>query len=275
MFSFVSPLLIILSIGGIIYIILRRSGKTNLAEWPAHVRDRIFPLVKAVGRKLWHFVLEVKGLPKSQLLARLPKTFPKFHLPKKRLPFRLRGNPNEVYLASGEESLERGDFEEAERQFIRAIEKEPNSRRAYEGLGKLYMIQKKHEDAVETYKFLTKQHPESDTYFSNLAVALHAQKLYDRAIEAYEQAIAIAPDVASRYLNLGLTLEAKRHLEEAILNYRRAAELEPENTHFLMVLSEALIKKKDREEAELILEKILQIEPTNHLAREKLMQLKF
>lgn len=254
-----------------IFIVLRRSGKTNLAEWPEHfrefVRSRFWPALQSLARKLWHFVLEVKGLPKYRLLERLPRNLPRIHLPKKR--------PQDVYLTGGEASLARGDFDEAERQFIRAIEKEPDSRRAYEGLGKLYMLQKKHDDAIETYRYLARQFPDSDNYFSNLGQALHTQKLYDQAIEAYEQAIALAPEVAARYLNLGLTLEAKRHLEEAILNYRRAAELEPENTHFLMVLSEALVKKKDREEAELILEKILQLEPTNHLAREKLMQLKF
>jgi len=93
--------------------------------------------------------------------------------------------------------------------------------------------------------------------------------------QAYEKAIELAPDNAKRYANLGLTLEAQRHLEEAILNYRKAVELEKDNTQFLLMLSEALQKKGEKEEALSVLEHILVLEPTNHLAREKLMKLKF
>lgn len=285
MFSFIPLLLIILSLAGIIWIVLRRTenlgealAQTSISGWPGIVKkfliEKIWPGMKAAGRKLWHYILEVKGLSKAAS-SHFPKALPKIHLPKTRLPFLTHQNPAEVYLKKAEESMAREDFEDAERQLIRAIEKDPNSQPAYEALGKMYMAQKKFEDAIDTYKYLIKHFPDNDGYFSSLGQAYHNQKLYDQAIEVYERAIELNPAVASRYLNLGLTLEAKRHLEEGILNYKRAIELEPENTHFLIVLVEALIKKQDKEEAELILERILQLEPTNHLAREKLMQLKF
>lgn len=269
MFSFIPPVLIVLSIAGIIFIVLRKSPEVTAFFKKT---DRLRPILLKAARRFWHFVLEVKGLTRY---SHFPKTFPKIHLPKTKFPFLTPADSVEAYLDRAQESFEKGDFQDAERKFIKAIEKDPHNEEAFDGLGKLYLAQKKNGEAIETYKFLTKHYPKNDGYFSKLGQSYHSQKLYDQAVEAYEQAIALSPDNANRYVNLGLVLEAKKHLEEAILNYRKAVDLENGNTHFLMVLAEALMKKDEREEAESILEKILQLEPTNHLAREKLMQLKF
>lgn len=286
MFSFLPQLLIIVSLAGILIIVLRKVpgvpefvSKTPFKRLPSQgvkvVAGKIAKLFAILGEKLWHFVLEVKEISKSHTFPYFPTSFPKIHFPKPRLHFFKYPNSPAFFLAEAQASLTRGDFDDAERKFIKVIEKDAHNEEAFGGLGKLYLLQKKFEEAAETYKFLVKHHPANDGYYSNLGQAYHGQKLYDQAIEAYERAIELVPDNARRYINLGLTLEAKKHLEEAILHYRKAVDLEKNNTQFLMVLAEALIKKGDKEEAEILLEQILQLEPTNHLAREKLMQLKF
>lgn len=286
MFTFLPELLIVLSAVGIIVIVLRKVpgvsefvNKTPLAKIPVQgskaAAAKIWGQVKILGQKLWHFVLEVKEISKTRALPHLPKALPKIHLPRPNLKFFRHPDLPEAYLNAGLKSLEREDFPDAERKFIKVIEKDPHNEEAFSGLGKLYLSQKKFSEAVETYKFLIKHYPGNDTYYSNLGQAYHGEKLYDQAIDAYEHAIELVPENAKRYVNLGLTLEARKHLEEAILNYRKAVDMEKTNTQFLMVLAEALAKKGDREEAEILLEQILQLEPTNHVARERLMELKF
>lgn len=278
MFSFLPQALIVISVAGIIIIVLRRRPGLVPPRFWAVWGQELLGWIRLGSEKLWKFVLEVKELSKTRGFNYLPKKLPRFHIPhipKAKLPFFRSHDSPEYYVEEAKASLEREDYANAERQFIKVIEKDPKNREAYEGLGKLYLAQKSYQEAIETYKFLLKNHPDNDIYHANLGQAYHGQKLYDLAQEAYERAIELGPENAKRYVNLGLTLEARRHLEEAILNYKKAVVLEKENTQFLLVLSEALVKKGDKEEAELILEQVLQVEPTNHLAREKLMQLKF
>jgi tetratricopeptide (TPR) repeat protein len=286
MFSFLPELLIVLSLAGIIAIVLRKIpgvqefvSKTPLPKLPVHgaravaVKIRDYSVV--LGKKFWQFLLEVKETSKTGPLAKLPSKFSKIHIPRPNLKFLRPSESAEFYLSQAQDSLDKEAFEEAERKFIKVIEKDPHNEEAYAGLGRLYLSQKKFEEAIETYKFLLKSHPANDNYHSSLGQAYHGQKLYDQAMSAYETAIEMAPENAKRYVNLGLTLEARKHFAEAILNYRKALDLEKNNAQFMMVLAEALVKKGDKEEAKIFLEQILQLEPTNHLARERLMQLKF
>lgn len=289
MYSFIPQLLIILSVVGIIVIVLRRVPEArqvlaseNLKELPARaasfLRQVAWPKIRLWAGRLWQFLLEVKKFSKNKVAGYVPKKFPTIrfpNLPKPKFPIFKFPDTAEFYLSQAAESMQRMDFAEAERRFIRAIEKDPKKEAAYDGLGGIYLFLKKFQDAIDTYKYLTKHFPENDNYFSKLGQSYHSEKLFDLACEAYEKAIEIAPQNARRYANLGLTLEAKKHLEEAILNYRRAVDLDNENTQFKVVLAEALVKKGDKEEAEVLLEQVLQAEPTNHLARERLMQLKF
>lgn len=289
MYSFLPQILILLSIAGIIAIILRRTPEVTdivrrgkARELPGQaagfIRNRLGSWFVSFLKRIWRLILEVKSV--SRPVFTRQNFLEKFkratsHLPKTNLKIFKSPDSPEFYLTQAEESLDQEDYEEAERKFIKVIEKDPKNEAAFVGLGRLYMARRNFDEAVETYKFLVRLNATNDNYYSRLGQAYNNLKLYDQAIEAYEKAIELVPENPSRYINLGQTLEANRHLEEAILNYRRAVDMEKDNPQFLLVLAEALAKKGEKEEAEVLLEQILQLEPTNHLAREKLMQLKF
>src|SRR3989344_7765628 len=260
MFSFIPQLLIILSLAGIIYIVLRRTPEVTRFPMPVLLKNIFRTTREFLGfllQKLWHFVLEVKEISKkTHPLAHLPKSFPRFSFPKPKLPvfFKSTDSP-EFFISQGEAALDREDFPEAERNFIKAIKKDPASEQAFASLGRLYISQHKDDEAVQTFKFLARNHPDNPSYHGSLGQAYHNSKLYDKAIACFETAIELEPTNPGRYINLGLTLEAKRHLEEAILNYRKAVDLESENSQFVLILCEALRQKGDKEEAEVLLEK--------------------
>lgn len=279
MLSFIFQVLIFVSILGIVAVLVRKIPGVAKSPFP-EMLDKFAALAKhglsLAAKKTWQFVLEVKELSKKRAyFPKFPTNLPRFHFFPKHLPFFRGANTVKSYLDQAQDCLDREDYLEAERKYIKAIEKDPHSEAAFSGLGKLYLMQNKLAEAVGTYQFLVKHYPENDGYHSSLGRAFHNQKEYKQAIAAYEQAIVLAPNDAKRYINLGLTLEAQGHVEEAILNYRRATDLEKDNPQFLVVLSEALLKKGEKREAEALLEQILQLDPTNLVVREKLMHLKF
>lgn len=275
MLLFIPQLLIILSLAGIILIILRRTPELRFPV-PHLMRDieRFAQKWARIGaQKLWRLVLEAKELSrKTEPWSYLPKNLPKLHLP------RFRAAPPgtaEFFIKRGERELARGEHEQAEQNFIKAIEKAPHNEAAFAYLGKLYLGQNKTREAVETFRFLAKHHPDKGHYHASLGQAYHNRKQYDKAALAHERAIELDPENPKYYIDLGMSLEEQAHLEEAVLNYRKAVDLDGANTAAAILLSEALVKTGGAGEAQVLLERVLMLEPTNSQARKKLMQLKY
>lgn len=284
MFTFIPQLLIILSLAGIILIVLRRTPELKFPI-PVHLKNAenfAIKWLKLGAHKLWHFILEVKELTKkSEALSYLPRHLPKLHFPSRAhlhfpsFPGLFQHGTAEFFVREGKLAIEAGDQARAEQSFINAVKKDPGSESAFAMLGRLYLAQNKTKEAVETFKYLIKHHPERAQYSASLGEAYYNQHKHDKAIAAFERAVELEPANPKHFLSLGRTLEDKNHLEEAILNYRRVVELDGSDTQGILKLCEALIKKGDKTEAELMLEKLLLQEPTNHIAREKLMSLKY
>lgn len=293
--SFIAPLLIILSLVGIVVIVLRKTPEVTRLRMK-FARKEPASKKQAAGRvwagavqlmgllwrglgvlfgKLWAFILTAKELSKKTNFGKLPKTFSALSIKKPKLSFFTSPDSAEFYVQKAEESVDRGELEQAEQQYIKAIEKDPGLEKAYAGLGKLYLFEKKFTDARETYEYLVKHHPENDGYYSSLGQSLHNLKKYRQAVSAYKQAIKLEPEEPRRYINLGLTFEAMDKFGEAVEAYKKAVAFDGENSQFLMALAESYIKQDETESAQEILERVLRFEPTNHIAREKLMKLKF
>lgn len=175
----------------------------------------------------------------------------------------------------GQNVSEERRLEEAEKQLIAHIKLNPLDKDAYENLGKLYLERKKYKDASEVYEYLIKNHPGQDAYHSKLGTAYFNLGNYEQSAAMYRKAIELKPDLPNRYINLSLCLEALGQNEEALSAVEQAVAIAPLEVHYLQVLADLLIRAQNIEKAQETLEKILELEPTNHVAREKLMQLKF
>lgn len=187
-------------------------------------------------------------------------------------PFRQSGKTKSVSSGGESEAAKAG---QAESDLIAVIKRNPADTEAYEELGELYLQKKSYKEASEVYEYLVRTFPENDSYRSKIGTVYFNLGNYESALASYQKAIELNPERANRYINLSLCLEALGKTEEAVQAVEKALAKSPNDVRFMQILADLFIRLQKIPDAQEILEKILEIEPTNHVAREKLMQLKF
>jgi tetratricopeptide (TPR) repeat protein len=225
------------------------------------------------GKKIWNFILEAKDIKTPErLTGGVQKVKQIFRV-------RVRHSKREpVWLPEATNikvSSEENGVSTPEQIYLQAIKKNPQDKKAYEGLGRLYLQEKKFEEAIETFEFLTKLDEAEDVYWSNLGLCYFSTKDYRKAIEVYEKSLNLNSHVSSRWLNLGLCFEAIGEYVKAVKAATSAIELDPLNISYLNFLADLYLKIPNKVKAEEVLEKILEIDPTNRAIAEKLSKIKF
>lgn len=143
-----------------------------------------------------------------------------------------RVSPPEQNL-SAEDLEKKGDELRGEKNYVDAIDyyslaisKHPSaSVHNKRGIAKLQML--RFDEAKKDFERalkLDKKHPEAH---NNLGVVLYGRKDYGGAIKHYKQAINLARN-ASFYSNLGTAYFAKKDYEKAQANYQVALEIDPD-----------------------------------------------
>lgn len=225
------------------------------------------------GKKVWNFILEAKDIKTPERLTTgVQKVKQIFRV-------RVRRSKREpVWLPEATNikvSTEENGVSTPEQIYLQAIKKNPQDKKAYEGLGRLYLQEKKFEEAIETFEFLTRLDESEDVYWSNLGLCYFSTKDFRKAIGVYEKSLNLNSRVSSRWLNLGLCFEAMGEYTKAVKAAISALELDPLNTSYLNFLADLYLKIPNKVKAEEVLEKILEIDPTNRAIAEKLSKIKF
>jgi len=192
------------------------------------------------------------------------------------IPVKVLEEPEEKNIDEIQEAdklFEQGQYGRAEELAIELLKKDPSARSAYEILGKIYTTNKSYLEAVEVYRFLIKQAPGNEEYWEKLGDNLVGLEDYAEAVKAYRKALGIyaKPEI---FVSLGLAYQGLNDHASASKALESALDIEPENTQVMMILAQSYINRGDNDAAESILEQILELEPGNHMARERLMQLK-
>ncbi|MGE5392228.1 MAG: tetratricopeptide repeat protein [Candidatus Saccharibacteria bacterium] len=226
--------------------------------------------------RLWHHILEAKDLrptaPAKPAAAN--------RLGRVRQVFKIRIKHSESEpdwmpeVADSVETRSEEPKQTPEQIFLAAIKKNPNDRSAYEGLGQLYLQERNYQEAIETFRFLSRLDPKRDTYWSNLGLSLYSVGEHLQAIAAYEKALTINKKVPARWINLSLCFEALDEHGKAIKTILAALQLDRKNVNYLTMLADIYIKVDNKVRAEEVLEEILTVDPTSRTAREKLMKVK-
>ncbi len=240
--------------------------------------------IKQLVRWLWHFVLEAKDIRPSKIISS--------EVDKVKKVFRIRiresekdpvfmpevsehrtAPPPEVAVSTGSNGPKK-EMKTAEDLYLETLRRDPENRKAYEGLGRLYLQDKNYSEAVEIFGYLTKLDPRKDVYWSNLGISLYSIKDIVGAIAAYDQALKINSKIPARWVNLALCFEAMDEHTKAVKAISHALELDPRNINYLMLLADVYIRVNNKVRSEEVLTQILSFEPTNNTAREKLMKLR-
>jgi Flp pilus assembly protein TadD len=130
--------------------------------------------------------------------------------------------------ARGIELADRGWLAEAEKEFLKAIELDPDAAHAHDNLATVYSEQKRWREALQEYLTALRLEPDSATAHANLAsfLATHGPEM---AVGEYREALALDPAHPDAQLNLGLTLADQGETAEALAALGAAVALDPED----------------------------------------------
>jgi len=141
----------------------------------------------------------------------------------------------------------RGLYEQAETEYLRAIELEPKNADAYRRLGQAYHAAGKKEKALEAFTAAVRIEPGDYRIYEALGYYYDQQGDYVNALPEYVKGVELAPDEADAHRFLGT---AYRHLErydEAERELRKAVQLAPTPATLGALAGTLMYLKRDTE----------------------------
>ena len=139
-------------------------------------------------------------------------------------------DPNSDYalgqLADAYQKL--GNPAAAEAAYQKAITLRPNYWAVYSGLGALYTGQARYGEAADMFKKVTQLAPDNYSGYSNLGAIYLLQGRYEDAISQLNRSIELRPS-ANAYSNLGTAYFALRQFSKAADSYQQGVKLDDRN----------------------------------------------
>jgi tetratricopeptide (TPR) repeat protein len=145
--------------------------------------------------------------------------------------FRARLNPREAAgeaNARGQQLMQRGDLDAAEREYTNAIRLCPTEPNCHYNRAVLRIKQRRLDEAIDDLQQATELAPQDAQLHNKLGVTLRLAQRYTESMASCDESIRLQPENATFYLARGATLEELASEEAALRNYSRAAELDPD-----------------------------------------------
>jgi tetratricopeptide (TPR) repeat protein len=165
---------------------------------------------------------------------------------------------------------EKGQVDEAIRQFQEAIRLNPDNAGAYDSLGIALGKQGRTDEAIRQFEEAVRLEPNFADSHNNLGVALAAKGQTDEAIRQYLEALRLNPDNAEAHNNLGTALGKKGQIYDAIRQYQEALRLNPDAAEAHFNLATTLAAKGQTDEAIHQFQEALRLNPDFAEARDGL-----
>jgi tetratricopeptide (TPR) repeat protein len=113
-------------------------------------------------------------------------------------------NNAQLYNKIGINELQMARFNEARKDFERAIKIDRQFADAHNNLGVIFYLQKKYGAAIKRYEDAIKLREDSASFYSNLGAAYFSKKDYLKASLAYNQALQLDPEIFERTSHSGV-----------------------------------------------------------------------
>jgi len=124
---------------------------------------------------------------------------------------------------------------------------EVDSAETFNARGNLYAHQKKYEDAKKEYQKALEIDPKLAKAHNNLGNVYFKQNLFEEAEWKYKKALELAPDYCDAHFNLGLLFNRQEKWNDAIWKFHEVLQLSPKD-ELAKKYIEAIKKKIDAKE---------------------------
>ena len=132
------------------------------------------------------------------------------------------------YYNQAKAAAQQGLTREAMNLYTEAIRLDPQYGQALTGLGALYLMQKRFDDARPLFEKALSIDPNHATALVNLAMIDQASGDRESALKRLRQVISRNPGYAEAHLNIGSLLASMKQFDEAAGHLAKAVELNPE-----------------------------------------------
>ncbi len=155
----------------------------------------------------------------------------------------------------------KGKHAEAEVEWKKAIELDPEDPKAHFNLALSYDQQGRPDEAIREYRRSLEINPDNDSAYTNLGVTMAGTGRMDEAIDLFVKALAINSENAKAESNLASALMEKGRLDDAIDHCRRAIGIDAESAEALNTLGWALARKGLLDDSVAQLQKAVSLKP--------------
>lgn len=249
-YNIIPNIIFIVAVMGVILIILKHlpeaatlpdnTASTTMPEHrlqnkglPVEFASKIKASLVFWGKRLWHFVLEAKGIKhQAQVGYRIKKMFNK----KKVVDAK---NTENVFAPLNNAQPVQQHVVKDEKYFLDAIQQDPKNLDNYAGLAKIYLDNKNYKEAKDIYEYLVKHDSGNANFYAKLGYVSYLTEDFNSSVSSYQFSLALDSSHPSRYYNLGLALRALNKNAEAKQAFQKALTLEPNNVKYKEVLEES------------------------------------
>ncbi|MFC1646531.1 tetratricopeptide repeat protein [Candidatus Omnitrophota bacterium] len=151
-----------------------------------------------------------------------------------------------------------------------ALQYSPNSYRAHNEIGVIYLDQDKYDMAIPEFKESIKINPRFDQAYDNLGVAYDKSGKLEEAIIQHKKALEISPYNVKIYNNIGNAYNKLNQFDKAIEAYKNALKLNPDYKAVYNNLGVIYYKQGMYNEAEKYWRQALKIDPNFQLVLDNL-----
>ena len=169
----------------------------------------------------------------------------------------------------GQDYVLLGDWTDADKWTLRAIQMEPTDADAWYSLGRIRFSEQRFGDALSCFQRVLVLSPRSVKAENNLGLAYEALNQTDAAVAAYRQAVAWqeagpANQMSEQpLLNLAVVLLHRGKLEEAEPLLEKAASLAPKDSHIHEQLGHLYLQQSDYAGAQREFQEACRLDPAN------------
>jgi tetratricopeptide (TPR) repeat protein len=154
-----------------------------------------------------------------------------------------------LHLERGKLLLSQNRVGDAEAEFKKALERNPNDGYAMGWLAECAIQQKQYAQALEMAEYAMQREPTSDFLLYTYARSNFYNKKMAKAEETIEQALALYPRDADFFLLRAHISFYQEKWQKALDSAGQGLEIEPENVNLINIRTQALIKLNRKEEA--------------------------